>query len=410
MPEQSPLPAEELRLAALRSYHIMDTATEADFDELTELAATICGTPISLISFVDKDRQWFKSVKGLSIRETNRAESFCTHAINRPDELFQIEDARIDFRFADNPFVTGAPNIVFYAGMPLVGSDGLAIGSLCVIDGQAKKLTHQQQSALRTLARQIMNQLELRRTVKQLEASEAAMRSALSEIKDNEQRKSAFMGMVSHELKTPLTSMVGYLHVLQKEANKDGKPLIISTIDRAIRQVKKMTSIISGFLDASRYESGRIHLNKQEFDLAGLITEVKEESLTVIATHRLVFANVSYTTVNADRDKIGQVLSNLISNAVKYSAAGSVININCVANNGYAEISVEDEGMGISAENQERLFERYYRVESEDMKSTSGFGIGLYLCKEIVERHNGHIWLQSESGKGSTFRFNLPTS
>ena len=408
MPDQLISNAEEQRLAALRSYHILDTAIEADFDELTELAAAICGTPIALISFVDKDRQWFKSVKGLNIRETTRAESFCAHAIQNPDDLFQIQDARNDSRFSDNPFVTGEPNIVFYAGIPLVDSDGLAIGSLCVIDAQTKTLSLQQRSALRTLARQVMNQLTLRRTVKQLEASESAMALAMADLKDDEQRKSAFMGMVSHELKTPLTSIGGYLHVLQKEANKEGRPFIVNAIDRTIIQVKKMTAIISGFLDASRYESGRIHLSRHDFDLAELLKEAEDESLTVITSHKVVFAPVEYTLVHADRDKIAQVINNLINNAVKYSPAGSTINVACITKNNFAEVCVKDQGMGISLENQQHLFERYYRVEGEHMKSTSGFGIGLYICKEIIDRHNGRIWVQSEITEGSVFCFNLP--
>jgi len=125
---------EQKRLEALYSYDILDTDTEKDFDDLTALAAAICDTPISLISFVDRDRQWFKSHHGLDARQTDRCHSFCSHAIQDPEHLMQVEDAQKDVRFQNNPLVTGSPDIRFYAGMPLLDRDGYALGSLCVID------------------------------------------------------------------------------------------------------------------------------------------------------------------------------------------------------------------------------------------------------------------------------------
>ncbi|MDO7744070.1 MAG: GAF domain-containing protein, partial [Pedobacter sp.] len=126
-------PDEQDRLDALRSYHILDTLSEEEYDELTDLASVICETSIALISLVDSDRQWFKSKKGLVTTETDRAYSFCAHAIINPNELLEIENAKIDDRFKDNPLVTGDPNIAFYAGVPLVNEDGYPLGSLCVI-------------------------------------------------------------------------------------------------------------------------------------------------------------------------------------------------------------------------------------------------------------------------------------
>ena len=160
---------EQLRLAALESYRILDTAPEQDYDELTALAASICGTPIALISLVDENRQWFKSHHGLDVSETERSQSFCAHAILEPKELMEVEDAQLDDRFKDNPLVTGKPNIVFYAGMPLVDPKGYALGSLCVIDTQPRKLTPSQQQALKTLSKQVVNMLVLRKKLVDLE-------------------------------------------------------------------------------------------------------------------------------------------------------------------------------------------------------------------------------------------------
>ena len=158
----APIPEdEELRLEALRRYHILDSLSEQAFDDITQMAAKACGTPISLLSFIDRDRQWIKSNAGLSISETKRSVAFCAHAIMQPD-LFEIEDALQDERFAKNPLVTADPNIRFYAGMPLITHDGRALGTLCVIDRKAKQLTPEQRDKLKSLAQAVMLLLEMR--------------------------------------------------------------------------------------------------------------------------------------------------------------------------------------------------------------------------------------------------------
>jgi anti-sigma regulatory factor (Ser/Thr protein kinase) len=158
---------ETARLAALRRYRILDTEPEQAFDDLTLLAAQICGTPIALITLLDRDRQWFKSRLGTSATETARSVAFCAHTIQQ-DDLFVIPDTLADERFRDNPLVVGEPWVRFYMGAPLVTHDGQALGSLCVLDRVPRTLTPEQQGALSALRRQAVAQLELRLNVDEL--------------------------------------------------------------------------------------------------------------------------------------------------------------------------------------------------------------------------------------------------
>jgi anti-sigma regulatory factor (Ser/Thr protein kinase) len=173
-------PAESARLAALRSYSILDTEPEKAFDDLTLLASYICHTPMSLISLVDEDRQWFKSRIGVRAEQTAREISFCGHAIQQ-EGLFIVPDALQDQRFADNPLVHNEPHIRFYAGAPLRSPDGFALGTLCVVDRQPRHLTAEQQNALQALSRQVTAQLELRRNLSQLRDALAARDQAEGE-------------------------------------------------------------------------------------------------------------------------------------------------------------------------------------------------------------------------------------
>jgi PAS domain S-box-containing protein len=232
----------------------------------------------------------------------------------------------------------------------------------------------------------------------------------ITEKKQDEIRKNDFIGMVSHELKTPLTSMKGYIQVLLGRLAKLEDDFIMSALEKANAQVTKMTGMINGFLNISRLESGKIHIDRQHFDLALLIKESEDESLATIVSHKVIFEPVKTTFVSADRDKIGQVIHNLISNAVKYSPLGSTIHVVCLTADNAVNISVKDHGMGIKPDDISKIFDRYYRVEGGHMYSISGFGIGLYLCAEIIHRHQGEIWAESEFGKGSTFSFSLPLS
>ncbi len=181
------------RLDALRSFGILDTLPERDYDDLTQLAAAICHAPISLISLIDADRQWFKSRLGLNVDETPLSLSFCRHAIEEPDKVMVISNAEDDARFCDHPLVAGAPHIRFYAGAPLVTNEGFALGTLCVIDSAPRQFNEQQQQMLQILARQVMTQLELRRMLKRSENHIQELQRVSNALRTSEARLKAFM-------------------------------------------------------------------------------------------------------------------------------------------------------------------------------------------------------------------------
>ncbi len=549
---------ESKRLKALKSYHILDTVEENDFDNLTALSAAIFMVPISTITFVDQERQWFKSHFGVANRENPIEVSFCAHAIQKPDEVLIIEDAKADARFTNNPLVTGDPNIAFYAGVPLVTSDGFALGTLCIIDRVPRTLAPEQVVALKILGSQVMDKLELRKnnyelsqlneelaaTNEKLRISEENLFNATNELenrvdartedlrerdraltainqrleialaagkfgsyeldlstglmictdqcklnygqptdrafnfpdllevilpeyreylqgqvqdaivnhttcsaqyqirwpdgsrhwmavfgqpqyneqgkavkmfgvtfnisaqKEVEEKKDVFIGMVSHELKTPLTSLALFIQMAGKKLSKSDDTFLSGVMDKAFLQVKKMTNMINGFLNVSRLESGKIEIIKTQFDIVELLTELITEHAGLNPNQQINFATCDPVIIYADREKIGIVITNLISNAIKYSPKDSLIEIACKHKAGKVTIEVKDQGMGIKPEDQKRLFERYYRVDNDT--HIAGFGIGLYLSSEIINYHDGAIGVESELGKGSTFYFTLP--
>ena len=230
----------------------------------------------------------------------------------------------------------------------------------------------------------------------------------ITDSKRDEERKNTFVGMVSHELKTPLTTIMAYIQMLKGREQPGRDEFETRAIEKTEAQLVRMRSLVDGFLNISRLEAGKIFLNKQVFVLPDLIQEVIDETTLTITTHPIVFHPGTPLKVCADRIKIGNVVSNLISNAIKYSERGRHIHIWCRQVEGNIETGVRDEGIGLHQQDVHKLFTRFYRVQNNLTQNISGFGIGLYLCAEIIERHGGTIWVDSEVNRGSTFYFTLP--
>ncbi|MEY4852988.1 MAG: hypothetical protein RIS99_1383, partial [Bacteroidota bacterium] len=190
------------RIKSLKSYLVLDTEAEEEIDNLTELASEICETPISLVSLVDENRQWFKSKVGLEVNETSRELAFCAHAINKTNELFVVEDARTDKRFFDNPLVTSHPNVIFYASVVLKSDEDLPLGTLCVIDNVPRKLSDKQIRSLKMISKQIMTLLNYKKSLRKQEELSVQLLQKNLELE-------SFASIAAHDLKSPLANIIG---------------------------------------------------------------------------------------------------------------------------------------------------------------------------------------------------------
>lgn len=211
----------------------------------------------------------------------------------------------------------------------------------------------------------------------------------------------SYIGLVSHELKAPVTALQAGLQLLQKQA--EGPPAAL-ILENCSRQLLRLRSLIDGFLDAGRLGGGPLYLAPSEFSLDDLLEEVLHLHSETLEQHRLRVLARGDARVRADREKIASVIGNLVSNAVKYSPRGSLIELSCFRSGQVVRFSVRDQGIGISPADQARIFDRHYRAAHTGVP---GHGLGLYLSAEIIRRHGGALWVNSEPGKGSAFQFCL---
>ena len=389
---------EDERIKLLESYSILDTLPEIDYDNLTAIAAEICGTPISLISFVDKERQWFKSHHGLNVSETPRDYSFCAYAINDPDNVFIIDDSRKDVRFYDNPIVSGDPNVIFYAGVPLINENGLPLGTLCVIDHKPKTLTPNQIRSLKALSDQTMKLLDLRLKSMELEKT-------MVKLEKKNQELEIFANIAAHDLKSPLANISGladfFIENYGPTINEEGHEiiqLIISSSD-------KLREMIDGLLEFSKTDK-IVTENKTEVNLQILKNEIS--NLFVFKNNCSITFKSNTDSVKTNKTAIEQILINLVANAIKYNdKEHAAIEIEVLEEDDFYKISVDDNGPGILKDNHEIIFQIFEVVSNQDRFGKKGNGIGLATVKKIVEDLGGTIRVESEMGKGSKFIFTI---
>jgi PAS domain S-box len=223
-----------------------------------------------------------------------------------------------------------------------------------------------------------------------------------------EKQKEDFVGIATHELKTPVTSIKAYAQILLKRFDKEGNSAAAKMIEKMDVQLNKLIALIGDLLDVTKIEGGRLQLHEEMYNFNDLIKEVVEELQRTTDKHKIITNLEPVQEIYGDRERIGQVFTNLISNAIKYSPEATDIMVKSAVKNNEVTICVEDKGVGIAKDDQAKVFERFYRVSGPESNSFPGLGLGLYISHEIIKRQGGRIWVESEEGKGSTFCFTLP--
>lgn len=383
---------EARRLRVLEDYKILDTQNESDFDEITKLASEICNSPISLISFIDSNRQWFKSTYGISIKETPRSVSFCAHAI-KGDSLFVVENATEDERFKNFSSVTGDPNIVFYAGIPLTDKDGYSMGALCVIDNKTKKLTEFQSNALEVLGRQVVRLLELRKLNHQLQ-----LRNNI--LDNNYKNLERFSHVITHDIKSPLNNILSLTQLLEDELKEHFKDDVKMYIDYIKESSLKLKEYIEATLKT--YKEGINTIKEKEFFSLESIVKNCNKLLNPTKEYDIQLSN-SIEIFNY-KSYFEQILLNLISNAIKYNDKPKVIiTIAIEVVDNYCYLTIKDNGIGIEADKIDHIFDMFNTLDKVDRFNNTGTGIGLSTVKNLVERIEGTISVASTIGEGTVF-------
>ena len=226
--------------------------------------------------------------------------------------------------------------------------------------------------------------------------------------KELEKQKDEFLSIASHELKTPVTTLKAYGQVLQMVFQQKGDADSVTALKKMDSQINKLTSLISNLLDATKIQSGKLMMKEEEYDLNELLNEIIDELQLTTPNHTMIKEIGELKKICGDKERIGQVITNLITNAIKYSPQSDKIVIKTEIIDESILFSVQDFGVGIANEKQDKVFEQFFRVSGEKERTFPGLGLGLYISSEIIKRQNGKIWLESAEGKGSTFYFSIP--
>jgi signal transduction histidine kinase len=395
-----PIPKNEsARLRALYDYDILDTISEEEYDCITKIAGQICNVPASLITFLDRDRQWIKSHLGTDLRETPRAISFCNYTITDPDNVLVVPDMRVDARFSENPLVTGEPNAVFYAGAPLVTPDGYVLGSICVLDREVHILSDEQRSALKGLAQQVMARLELQKKVKELNVAQEKLKQVNCSLK-------SFARIVSHDMKTPLAniSLVTRSYQIRYEKYFD------ADADEYLNLINKSATELLVFIDDMLLQSETIDKDHSCGHLADT-KEVIYKAIDLIAAPPDIEISVKgeFPKVSINKTSLQQVFLNLITNAIKYNdKEKGIIIVSCISDKSFFHFHISDNGSGIEKRHLRQIFKQRQTLDKADRFGNKGTGMGLAEVKDILDAIGGKIAVSSVKSIGSDFKISIP--
>jgi signal transduction histidine kinase len=379
------------RREAIAVYAPFRDSVEPDLQGLVQLAASVCGVSTAVLNIIDDKLQHQIAAVGFTAASCAREDSMCNVVLENPATV-AVRDARVDARFASNPFVTGViADVRFYASSPLVTPSGVAIGTLCVFDEEPRELTPEQAHAIELLAHQVVDVLELRRTARDLQESNA--------------RLTMFASQVSHDLRNPLAALSGFLQVAQDSGELEESPTASYAVDRAEAAADRMSSMVTDLL---AYAKAGARPRRDEVDLGGVLRAVREDLDAVILETRAEIAVDTDAVVVGDPMMLRMLFQNLLANAIKFGfAAGHAphIAVGVAELPGAWRITVDDDGPGVPAADRKRVFGLMERAAGDDVP---GLGIGLSACRRIVDAHDGSIFIEDSPLGGARIAITLP--
>lgn len=404
---------DEARFGVLADFAIMDTPAEQGFDDLVEIAARVCMTPVALVTLLDRDRQFFKAHVGTDLCEMPVGIAICSHALGQRDVLV-IPDLSTDPRTSDNMLVTGHEHVRFYAGAPLVTPDNHMLGTICVLDRVARPegLSREQISTLEALARQAMSQMILRRTLAERDETALALVAARDDADAANRAKSAFLANMSHELRTPLSAVIGYAEMLEEEALELDLASMVADLGRIRGNARHLLSMINDILDLSKIEAGKMDLLIEEADVLALLSDVALAVAPLVEKNgnalSLIFLD-DLGRMRTDVTKVRQCLFNLVGNAAKFTQNGTItLAATRDARSGELTFSVTDTGIGMTTDQVARLFQRFTQADETIARKFGGTGLGLALTQSFCTLLGGDVLAESKVGLGTRFTMRIP--
>ena len=395
------------RLLRLRKTTLLDAPTEEAFDRLTRLASKLLQAPLSTVTLVSDERQFYVSCTGFpeplaTTRQTPLEFSFCRHTVVLGKPLI-IPDVRGHPLVGDNPAISQF-GVTAYAGIPLLTADGHALGTLCVMDFKVRDWTADDISSLADLAAAVSTEIELRMDIAERLKVERELQRALH-LRDE------VLGIVSHDLRNPVhTVSLTSAMLLELLGESEGEEMSRQHLNIIHRSAQQMAGLIRDLLDVASVGSGHLSVELREHDAEQLLlsaVEVLRPIIDAAGLHFDVEVPAAPAAILSDAGRFVQLLSNLVGNAVKFTAPGGSIRISSGVADGAMCFSVRDSGSGIPAHDLPLLFDRFWQAQRG---AGLGAGLGLAIAKGIVEAHGGRIWVESKPGEGTTFHFTIPSA
>ncbi|MER7280850.1 ATP-binding protein [Dactylosporangium sp. NPDC000244] len=403
-PKSFPIPDDEQeRLKSLAGYGIVGGPPLPDLPSVVELAAYVCGVPNAVVNIISASQQIQMAAFGFEANACSREDSMCAITMVEPETVV-VRDATQDPRFADSPFVTGEiDDVRFYASSQLRDRDGHVLGTLCVFDTEPHDLNAKQREGLDKLARMVMDVMELHRHGQMLEQALDKVHRTSRELQRSNSSLQHFAGQVSHDLKNPLTGVLGFVAMLSEipavAADPDGK----RCVDRALSSATRMWRMIEDVLSHASL-GGRPSFT--EVSLESIARQVVEDVGTAIAASQAEVEVGPLPTVVGDATQLRVLIQNMVSNSLKFRDRGRDCRISLTA--GESEtgwtLNIADNGIGIAAEDRPRVLEMFTRLRTD----VEGSGIGLATCQRIVEAHDATLVIDETPGGGTTMRITLP--